>query len=405
MSMDVFLARQPILDKFDKLFGYELLFRDSEKNLYQSDDGDKATIAVIKNSFVNIGIDKVTAGKKAFINFTENILKSDIFEVLPTKSVVVEILEEIEPTDEVIELCKKIKALGYTIAIDDFVYSDKYKKLIEIADIIKVDFQITKGSDRKKVIEQVNSKHIAFLAEKVETMEEFDEAVTLGYTYFQGYYFSKPTIISGKRIPENKAVYMKLLHEISRNNFAIDSIENLIKKDVSLSFKLLKLINSANFSFSSEIKSMKQALALLGEKEIKKWLYLMVFRNMGQDKPEILIINSLTRARFAELIAVKLGKKINPFNAYLLGMLSMIDLLLDRPLEEILQELLIPVEVKDAINGINNNNNNTYSKLLHLIIAYENGKWDEVAEISKELNLDENSLPNSYYEAIFFTNG
>ena len=401
--MDVFLARQPILDKFDKLFGYELLFRDSEKNLYQSDDGDKATIAVIKNSFVNIGIDKVTAGKKAFINFTENILKSDIFEVLPTKSVVVEILEEIEPTEEVIELCKKIKALGYTIAIDDFVYSDKYKKLIEIADIIKVDFQITKGSDRKKVIEQVNSKHIAFLAEKVETMEEFDEAVTLGYTYFQGYYFSKPTIISGKRIPENKAVYMKLLHEISRNNFAIDSIENLIKKDVSLSFKLLKLINSANFSFSSEIKSMKQALALLGEKEIKKWLYLMVFRNMGQDKPEILIINSLTRARFAELIAVKLGKKINPFNAYLLGMLSMIDLLLDRPLEEILQELLIPVEVKDAINGINNNN--TYSKLLHLIIAYENGKWDEVAEISKELNLDENSLPNSYYEAIFFTNG
>lgn len=397
--MDVFLARQPILDKYDKLFGYELLFRDSEKNIYQGDDGDKATIAVIRNSFVNIGIDKVTGGKKAFINFTENILKSDIFEVLSPKSVIVEILEDIEPTEKVLELCRKLKALGYTIALDDFVYSNKYRELIEIADIIKVDFQITKGTDRRKVMEQVNSENIVFLAEKVETMEEFNEAVSLGYTYFQGYYFSKPTIISGKRISENKAVYMKLLHEISSNNFTIESIENLIKKDVSLSFKLLKLINSANYSFASEIKSMKQALALLGEKEIKKWLYLMAFRNIGEDKPEILIINSLTRARFAELIASKIGGKLSSFNAYLLGMLSMIDLLLESPLEEILQQLLIPIKVKDALNGVDNN----YNKLLNLIIAYENGKWEEVSKISKELDIDENCLPNAYYEAILFT--
>ena len=169
--MDVFLARQPILDRFNKLFGYELLFRNSEKNIYQSEDGDKATITVIKNSFINIGIDKVTGGKKAFINFTENILKSDIFTVLSPKSVIVEILEDIEPTEEVLELCKKLKRLGYIIALDDFVYSNKYRKLIEIADIIKVDFKITKGYERKKVIDQVNSPHIKFLAEKVETIE------------------------------------------------------------------------------------------------------------------------------------------------------------------------------------------------------------------------------------------
>ena len=398
--MNVFLARQPILDRYDKLFGYELLFRDSEKNIYQSEDGDKATIAVIKNSFVNIGIDKVTGGKKAFINFTENILKSDIFEVLTPQSVIIEILEDIEPTEEILELCKKLKAQGYTIALDDFVYSNKFRDLIEIVDIIKVDFQVTKGYERREVISQVNSPNIKFLAEKVETMEDFKEAVLLGYTYFQGYYFCKPTIISGKRISENMAVYMKLLQEITSDNFAIDSIEKLIKKDVSLSFKLLRLINSASYSFTSEIKSMKQAMALLGEKEIKKWLYLMVFRNMGQDKPEILIINSLTRARFAELIAIKFDQNLNSFNAYLLGMLSMIDLLLERSLEEILQELLIPIEVKDALNGIVNNR---YSELLNLIIAYENGKWDEVSVISKRLNLDENCLPNAYYEAIFFT--
>ena len=398
--MDVFLARQPILDRYDKLFGYELLFRNSEKNIYQSEDGDKATIAVIKNSFVNIGIDKVTGGKKAFINFTENILKSDIFEVLPPQSVIIEILEDIEPTEEILEQCKKLKAQGYTIALDDFVYSNKFRDLIEIVDIIKVDFQVHKGYQRRKIIDQVNSPNIKFLAEKVETIEDFKDAVLLGYTYFQGYYFCKPTIMLGKRISENKAVYMKLLQEISSESFTIDNIERLIKKDVSLSFKLLKLINSANYSFKCEIKSMKQALALLGEKEIKKWLYLMAFRNMGKDKPEILIINSLTRARFAELIASKTNEKLNSFNAYLLGMLSMIDLLLERPLEEILQELLIPVEVKDALNGIVNNG---YSELLNLTIAYENGKWNEVSEISKRLNLDEDCLPSAYYEAIFFT--
>lgn len=398
--MDVFLARQPILDRFDKLFGYELLFRDSEKNIYQSEDGDKATMAVIKNSFVNIGIEKVTGGKKAFINFTENILKSDIFQVLTPQSVIVEILEDVEPTEEILDLCKTLKVQGYIIALDDFVYADRYRKLIEIADIIKVDFKTTKGQERRKVIELVNCEDIKFLAEKIETLEDYNEAVSFGYSYFQGFYFSKPTMILGKRMSENKVIYMRLLKEISSSNFAIEGIENLIKRDVSLSFKLLKLMNSANYSFISEIKSMKQALALLGEKEIKKWLYLMVFKNMGQDKPESLTVNSLIRAKFAEIIASKTGKKINPFNAYLLGMLSMIDLLLDRPIDEILQELLIPIDIKDALNGISNNG---YSKLLDLIIAYENGNWDEVSKVSKDINIDENSLPNAYYEAIFYT--
>ncbi|MGV8983921.1 EAL and HDOD domain-containing protein [Clostridium sp.] len=398
--MDVFLARQPILDRFGKLFGYELLFRNSEKNIYQSEDGDKATMAVIKNSFVSIGIEKVTGGKKAFINFTENILKSDIFHVLTPQSVIVEILENVEPTEEILELCKTLKAKNYIIALDDFVYSDKYRKLIEIADIIKVDFNATKGQERRKVIELVNREDIMFLAEKVETIEDYNEAVALGYSYFQGFYFSKPTMILGKRMSENKVIYMRLLKEISSSNFAMEGIENLIKRDVSLSFRLLKLINSASFSFISEIKSMKQALALLGEKEIKKWLYLMVFKNMGQDKPEILTVNSLIRAKFAEIIASKTERKINPFNAYLLGMLSMIDLLLDRPIEEILRELLIPIDVKDALNGISNN---SYSKLLELIIAYEKGNWEEVSKVSKELKIDEKSLPNAYYEAIFYT--
>ncbi|HEY8889974.1 MAG TPA: EAL domain-containing protein [Clostridium sp.] len=226
---------------FNKLIGYELLFRNSEKNIYQSEDGDKATIEVIKNVFINMGIEKVTGGKKAFINFTKNILKSDIFTVLSPESVIVEILEDVEPTDEILELCKKLKALGYIIALDDFVYSSKYRKILEITDIIKIDFKITTGYERKKVMELVNSKNIKYLAEKVETMEEFNEAVSMGYSYFQGYYFSKPLIISDKRISENKLIHVKLLQEINSNTFTLESIEDLIKRDLSLSFKLLKL--------------------------------------------------------------------------------------------------------------------------------------------------------------------
>ncbi|MFT5875456.1 MAG: c-di-GMP-related signal transduction protein [Clostridium sp.] len=399
--MDVFLARQPILNKFNKLFGYELLFRDSEKNSYQGKDGDKATIEVIKNSFINIGIEKVTGGKKAFINFTENILKSDIFAVLSPESVVVEILEGIEPTEDILELCKKLKERGYLIALDDFVFSEKYRKLIEIADIIKVDFQITNGIERKEVIERVNSKKIKFIAEKVETIEEFNQAILYGYSYFQGYYFSRPLIVTGKRISENKIIYMKLLQEINSGSFNISIIEDLIKRDVSLSFKLLKLINSANYVFRSEIKSIKQALSLLGEKEIKMWLYLMVFKTLGEDKPEIIIIESLTRAKFAELIAEKVEIGFNLFNSYLIGMLSMVDLLMDIPLDQILQELLLPIEVKDALNG---NNDNKYRKLLDLIIRYEKGEWDEVIRISKQLKLDEKCLPSVYCEAILYAN-
>jgi len=398
--MDIFLARQPIFDRFNKLIGYELLFRNSEKNSYQSEDGDKATTEVIKNMFINMGIEKVTGGKKAFINFTENILKSDIFEVLSPESVIIEILEDIEPTDEILELCKKLKTLGYTIALDDFVYSSKYRKILEITDIIKVDFKITTGCERRRVIEQVNSKNIKFLAEKVETIEEFNDAVSIGYSYFQGYYFSKPLIISGKRISENKAIYVKLLKEINSTDFTLESIENLIKKDISLSFKLLKLINSANYSFRCEIKSIKQVLSLIGEKEMKKWLYLIVFKTIGEDKPGIILINSLTRAKFAELIACKIGREIDNFNAYLIGMLSLMDLLLDRPLKHILDELLVPNEVKDTLNGTCND---SYSKILSLIIEYEKGQWSKVSKISKELNLDEKCLPKAYYEAILYS--
>lgn len=395
--MEVFVARQPIFDKNHRVVAYELLFRSSMNNSFSYSDGDRATIEVIKNSFINIGIDKIVGDKKAFINFTEKILKSDVVDILSPKVIVIEVLENVEPTEEIFNVCKNLKSKGFILALDDFVFNSKYINLIKIADIIKVDFMITKGYERKRIIELVKNKNIKFLAEKVETMEEFKQAVDFGYSYFQGYYFSKPSIVSQKMIPENKMINLKVLRELNKEDFSMDNLVNLIKKDISLSYKFLKLINSANFGFKSRITSLNQAVALLGEEEVKRWLYFIVVNTIGDDKPEIITINTLTRARFVELIFEKIDLKDNAFNGYLIGMLSMIDVLLDRPMYEILNELLISSEIKEALLG---EKVNIYSKILNLVISYEKGQWSKVFSIAREIKVDEKYLPKAYIDAI-----
>ena len=217
--MDIFLARQPIFDRSNKVIAYELLFRNGYENFCSNADGDEATLNVIVNSFYIFGIKNITNDKKVFINFTEELIKKEIATLLSSEQVVVEILENIEPTEEIVVACKKLKQKGYTLALDDFVFDEKYMNLIKLIDIIKVDFKITKGYERKKLFEllKINNK-IKFLAEKVENREEYNEAVKMGYTYFQGYYFSKPVVLSRKSIFVNKNIGLKILKLINKES-------------------------------------------------------------------------------------------------------------------------------------------------------------------------------------------
>lgn len=395
------MARQPILDKYQRLFGYELLFRDSESNAYQNIDGDAATFEVIRNSFINIGMNKVTQGKKAFINFTENVLKSDIFTIMPPRDVVVEVLETVEPTEEIIKRCSKLKKDGFTLALDDFIFHSKYERLIELADIIKVDFRATRGEQRRTIIEQVKSNNIRFLAEKVENLEEFNEAVELGYTYFQGFYFSKPVIMSANKLPENKVTYLRILKEVNSTDFSTERIEKIIKKDVALSYKLLKLINSAKYSFRNSIQSMRQAIALLGEQELKRWLYVIAMQSIGSDKPEHIMVESLVRARFMELLAMKNGMQNRSFDAYLIGMLSKMDVLLDIPISEILHELLVPREVEEVLTG--KRKDEMYS-IYSMVVGYEKSDWDRVQKYASSLDLEQDYVVQAYFDAIAWVN-
>jgi len=397
--MEVLLARQPIFDKNQNVFAYELLYRSGAGNYYDCDDGDKATLEVITSSLLLIGFEKLTRNKKAFINFTKNLLESDVATYLPKETAVIEILENVEPDTTTIQACRKLKDMGFVLALDDFLYNEKYKPLIDLAEFIKVDFLTTDLSSRKKIINTIG-KHKKFLAEKVETYDEFTQAREMGYTYFQGYFFSKPMIVKSKDIPSYKMNYFQLMRTVNKPEFDLDSVEKLIRNDVALSYKLLTFINSAVFYLKSEIRSIKHALTLLGRKGTVKWISLIALKMIGEDKPSELIITALCRATFCELLSAKIGFKDRSSEFFLLGMFSLIDAFLDQPLENILPDLPISEESKEALLG----HDSPYRDPYDLMIAYEKGDWDCFHNLAVKLNLDEKEVVNFYINSMDMAN-
>lgn len=398
--MDAFVARQPIFDKFQKVIAYELLFRKSLNNFYEASDADIATMNVISDGFLLIGMENLTGGKKAFINFTDTLLKSEIVPTLPKEIVVVEILEDVKVDEELIVACKKLKDLGYTIALDDFVFDNKFSPLIELADIIKVDFRLTLERERREVIKKVVNKNIKFLAEKVETIEEFKEAVDYGYSYFQGYFFSKPVILSAKEVPMGRNNHIMLLSELAKPEVDFAEVENIIKKDVSLSFKLLRFINSACFGLRTKVESIRQVLILLGKEDVTKWIYLITLKDMGEGKPDELMRTSVIRGKFGELIADKAKMTKRSSDIFFMGILSLIDAITNLSMENVLAQMPIAEDIKEALLGKNNDFRDVYE----LIISYESGDWNKVSILAKKLNLDEEAVPAMYFKSIEWVN-
>lgn len=398
--MDVFIGRQPIFNNKKETVAYELLYRSNDKNnSFNNLDGNNATLNVLINSFIIMGINNVVENKPAFINFTEDLLKTDTLCMFSSQDIVVELLETIEPSNAIINKCKKLKELGYKLALDDFVFHKKYMDLIELADIVKVDFLSTKGRERVeilKVLKNINNKLI-FLAEKVETYEDFKEAQQYGYSMFQGYYFSKPVILSSKDIPIAKFNYLNLMNEINRENSNLEGLKKIIIRDVSLSYKFLKLINSSYFSLKREVKSINEAIIIIGEKNLRQWLNAIVMREIGKANSLELLKISLIRAKFAETLLLKTYLKKRSFDAYMMGILSMIDCLLNRPLYELLQELFVSEDIKKALLR---KEKNFFYYIYKLICSYEKGNWDDVILLSTKLNINRKDILISYLKSI-----
>jgi len=397
LNPQVFVARQPIFNPQQNVLAYELLFRSSLENMYDvSVATEDASASTISSSFNVIGLDTLTNNKKAFLNLTRNLLVKGVPLLLPKKLVVVEILEDVQADNEVIEACRRLKDAGFVLALDDFVYSDRRRPLIELADIIKVDFLQTTGQERKNIIRQVNQSDVRFLAEKVETQADFQQALDFGYTYFQGYFFSKPLIVQGKDIPVSKLNFIRLVSEVNRPDLGLEKLEQIIKHDLALSYKLLRLINSAFFGFSVKVESIRHALVLLGENEIRRWSSLLALNELAYDKPDELVTVSVIRARFCELLSEKYKLGRPPSDCFLAGMFSLIDALVDRPMAELVEELPIDKEIKQALLG----GVNRYHDLLQLVISYEKGYWEDLPGYAAKLGITETDLPDMYMAAV-----
>lgn len=255
--MDVFVARQPIFTRQKKIFAYELLFRSSLSNIFPDIDGETATSSLLSSTFLTVGIEKISGNHRAFINFTEDLLKRGTPTLFPKEKITVEILEDVSSSEEVIDACLSLKKKGYELALDDFVYHQNSVPLIRIANIIKVDFRNNSVDEISHLVMVLKRYPCRLLAEKVETYEEFHKALNLGFTYFQGYFFSTPEIIKNKDISSSQLTVMQLICEVNRVEFDIDALEKLINRDVSISYKLLNYLNSAFFSRLQPLSSIR----------------------------------------------------------------------------------------------------------------------------------------------------
>ncbi len=394
--MENFIARQPIFNSSREVVAYELLFRNGLKNAFDFPDGDEATSHVMVNSLMLFGMRALTGGTQAFINITEELLVKDYVQLFPQDLIVAEILEDITENPEAIAACLRLKKAGFQIALDDVVKIEGREQFSKLADIIKVDFMDTDEAGQKVIAEYFKGVDVTLLAEKVETPEEFTRARNMGYKLFQGYFFAKPEILSKKSVPGGKLQYLQLMQQIHRSELDLNQIEALIKQDMSLSYRLLRYINSAFFGWRVEIRSIKQALVLLGENEIKKWATLVAMAFMGSDKPEELIVTALTRARFCEMVSPQIKLKKHAQDLFLMGMFSILDAVMDRPLEEILSEMPIAESIVKALLG----EQGTYRSVLDMALSYECGEWDIFSQIAQKLGATEGGIPDIYLSAV-----
>ena len=395
--MYFYAARQPILDIDKNLFAYELLFRDSIINVFPDIDGDEATTKMIEASNFNLGISEFTGNKPAFINFTLETLIKGYPETLTTDELVVEILETVKPGKKLLSICKDLHQKGYTIALDDYIHQSVWQHFYPFVHIIKIDWQDTSVEIIKEVKAAIQGfPHIKLLAEKVETYEQYNQALELGFELFQGFFFAKPEMVKTKNLSPSQVAMAELLYETSKTEVDLSSITAVFEHDVTLSYKLLRYANSAIFKRRTEISTIKQALVTLGSAELKRFLGLMFAANINPEKPSELINSAMARAKFCDLVAKEVNTPIDQAIAFLTGLLSLIDAIVDEDLENILTKLPLAQEIKDTLLT----RKGDMAALIMLSEFIERAEWSKTAVIMKRLGLEKASVLKHYNEAI-----
>lgn len=388
---NVLVGRQPIFNSDLEIHAYELLFRgDISKTTADVTDGDYATSQLILNTFLEIGPENIVGDKPAFINLTRNFILDDHIMAIDKNKIVIEILEDVEVDLALVNRVTQLSEQGYVIALDDFIFDCKYEALLHHVDIIKIDIMGMSETTLRDEVAQLKKFDVKLLAEKIETLQEFNLCKELGIDYYQGYFLSKPTIVSGNRIPTNRMSILNLMQLLYDENLNISKIEECIVKDVSLSYRLLKNINSSYYGLKTKVESVNHALVLLGIDNIRQWVTMIALARLN-DKPNELVTTSLIRAKMCENLA-KSSLKDNYSSYFTVGLFSNLDVLLDSKMQDLLEEMPLASSIKSAL--LNKDGELGYA--LRCAIHYELGQWDEIEKYEMETAL----ITYSYLNAL-----
>jgi EAL and modified HD-GYP domain-containing signal transduction protein len=391
-----FLARQPIFDKDLKLYGYELLFRSEPAEVTEQISGDAATSAVISDSHFIKEINAIRCKKRAFVNFSRNTLTAGYAQLFPSRALGVAISKGVESDPEVLKALKELKGADYLVAVDDFAGEKARLPLVELADIVKVDFTTTSKEQQQEFAEQLKQEDLLLLAKNLERHNQVLAAQKMGYTLFQGYFFCKPLRLKGERIPETKITKLQLLQAVNQSPIDFEKVEEILRHDVAMSYKLLTYINSARFGLREKLNSIRQALVLLGQNNLRKWGSLMAFSFLADEKPSELLVTTVVRARFCELMADLLNRPEHRDNLFMIGMFSTLDALLDLPMTEALDQIPLADEIKGSLLG----EQGIGRTVLDAVIGYEIGDWRRLTALHEQHVFEEDLVPYQYLQAV-----
>ena len=391
----IYVARQPILNSTGQVFGYELLYRAGADAASCDEGKDLAAARVLSDAVLALGLDTLTGGKRAFMNLSRMHILGDVASLLPPKAVVLEVLEDVKVDDSIIQTCKALRAKGYSIALDDFVLDSPAAALVPYVNFIKVDVLATNTFERQAIRKAVPST-VTLVAEKVETGEMYDELRNSGFHLFQGYYFCKPTMFKTGALSARRMAYAQLLTALNDSNVTVNRVEDLIKHDASLSYRVLRCINSAAYGIRRQIQSIQQAVVLLGLDQVRKWASVWALAGLNEGASSELVSVAILRARSCELIAQHLMSREEASEYFLLGMCSLLDIILQKPMEEALNDLPLSETVHKALLG----EENLARFVLDAVVAYERGLWDEATRLAQMAGVPEAQLPVAYADAL-----
>lgn len=401
MQDQAFIGRQPILDEKQQIIGYELLFRHSATATDAIFEDDlKACARVLVNTLSDMGAQWLLGDKLAFINVNEEMLHSGMLELLPPKRTVLEILETVPATDAVIQRCKELREQGFLIALDDHIPTSALAPLLGCCDFVKIDIMQTGLETAAQIFAQLKSLPLKIVAEKVETRQQFEACKKIGFHFFQGYYFAHPETLTAKVINPSYAAVLDLLNLVSKDADT-KAVENGFKRDPALSFKLLRYINSVGFGLSCEIQSIRHALTILGTKQLYRWLTLLMVTAGENTAPPALMKTAITRGRLTELLGESYFDKADRDNLFIVGVFSLLDAMLEMPMEQILEKVLLPEPVTEALltkEGI-------YGPFLQLAQACEDADRDRIKSLADALQFDPSKVNDSHIAALAWVEG